>query len=335
MRRHVAPEGNLSSPSVAVASSKTSMRNSPAISRSLLPNAAKEGMEDNAVARLKYAVHAYAWTNSWSNDTLDIIDHAQTLGFDIVEIPLMEIDLVDPASIRARAESAGMALCTSTACSDATDPTGETDEIRAAALAYLVQCIDDTADMGAALFTGVTYSAIGRKIDGMPGPEHWERAAGVLKSAARHAQTRGVTLGIEAINRYETFLINTGEQALRLLEMIDEPNVRVHLDAYHMNIEETDFYTPTKAAAPNLCHFHLSESHRGAPGTGTVDWDAIYRALADAQYDGVVGLESFESVSPAMRAATCMWRQLADSSDQLLTDGLKFLKALEAKHYGA
>jgi len=287
------------------------------------------------MSTLRYAVHAYAWTNSWSNDTLGIIDHAREIGFDTVEIPLMEIDKVDPVAIKERAEAAGMALCTSTACSEATDPTGDTEEIRAAALAYLTQCIDDTADMGATVFTGVTYSAIGRKIAGQPGPEYWDRAAAVLRQAARHARERGVTLGIEAINRYETFLINTGEQARLLLDMIDEPNVCIHLDAYHMNIEETDFYTPTKAAAPNLCHYHLSESHRGTPGTGTVDWDAIYRALADAGYNGLVGLESFESVSPAMRAATCMWRQLADSSDQLLSDGLKYLKGLEAKYYGA
>jgi D-psicose/D-tagatose/L-ribulose 3-epimerase len=154
-----------------------------------------------------------------------------------------------------------------------------------------------------------------------------------MREAARYASDHGVTLGIEAINRYETFLINTAEQALTLRERIGEPNVKVHLDAYHMNIEECNFYDPTKLAAPQLCHFHLSESHRGTPGTGTVNWDEIYRALGEARYTGIVGLESFESVSPAMAAATCMWRSLAESSDQLLSDGLKHLKSLEAKYY--
>ena len=107
----------------------------------------------------------------------------------------------------------------------------------------------------------------------------------------------------------------------------------MHLDAYHMNIEESNFYEPTKRAVPHLCHFHLSESHRGTPGTGTVNWDEIYRALGESRYEGIVGLESFESVSPAMAAATCMWRSLAESSDQLLGDGLKYLKSLEARYY--
>lgn len=285
------------------------------------------------MGKLTYAVHAYAWTNSWSNECLEIINRAQRLGFDMVEIPLMEIEKVDAQAIRARAEAAGMALCTSTACSEATDPTGDTEAVRQAALDYLKACIQATADMGASVFTGVTYSAIGRKITGRPGEEYWERAAQVLKPAAQFAAERGVTLGIEAINRYETFLINTCDQALELIARIDEPNVRLHLDAYHMNIEETDFYQPTLKGAPQLCHFHLSESHRGTPGTGTVDWESIYRALADAGYSGIVGLESFESVSPAMAAATCMWRSVAESSDQLLRDGLAYLKRLEGKYY--
>ena len=259
---------------------------------------------------LRYAVHAYAWTNSWSNETLDIIDRAKGLGFDLVEVPLMEIEKVDAAAIKARAESVGIGLCTSTACAEATDPTGEEASVRAAGLDYLKQCIKATADMGGTVFTGVTYSAIGRKITGRPDESYWDRAATVMKEAAQYAQDHGVTL-----------------------ERIDEPNVKVHLDAYHMNIEECDFYAPTKKAVPHLCHFHLSESHRGTPGTGVVDWEGIYRALGETNYQGIVGLESFESVSPAMAAATCMWRSLAESSDQLLGDGLSYLKSLEPKYY--
>ena len=143
----------------------------------------------------------------------------------------------------------------------------------------------------------------------------------------------GILVGIEPINRYETFLINTCEQALKLLKMIDEPNIRIHPDAYHMNIEENNFYEPTKKIAPYICHYHLSESHRGAPGSGTVNWDEIYQALGEADYRGVAGLESFIDVSDAMRAATCVWRPMASSSDALLTEGLNYLKSLEDKYY--
>ena len=285
------------------------------------------------MSKLRYAVHAYAWTTSWSNQTLHLIDHTAKLGFDLIEIPLMEIAKVDPESIKTRLQAVGLGVCTSTACSEANDLTAEDEAVRRQGVKYLKDCVKATAAMGGTVFSGVIYSAIGRKIDGMPGERYWERAAAGLKEVARYAQDFGITIGIEPINRYETFLINTCEQALRLKEMIGEPNVAIHLDAYHMNIEEDDFYTPTKQAAPHLCHFHFSESHRGIPGRGTVDWDSIYRALGEANYTGVVGLESFTEVSEAMRAATCIWRKLAPSSDVLLTEGLQYLRGLEQKWY--
>lgn len=120
------------------------------------------------MGKLKYAVHAYAWTNSWSNDNLDIIDRAKGLGFDLVEVPLMEIEKVDAAAIKARAARVGMALCTSTACSEATDPTGEDQATRDAALRYLKACIKATADMGATVFTGVTYRPSDARLQAAP-----------------------------------------------------------------------------------------------------------------------------------------------------------------------
>ncbi|NND70086.1 MAG: sugar phosphate isomerase/epimerase [Rhodothermales bacterium] len=284
---------------------------------------------------LSYAVHAYAWTTSWSNATLDLIDHVKSLGFDLIEIPLMELELIDPDAIRQRLERVGLRVVTSTAISESTDITSGDDDVRRSGIKYLKGCVEATAAMGGESFSGVIYSAIGRKIDGIPGPKYWENSATALKEVAAYAAELGITLGIEPINRYESFLINTCEQGLRLIDMIGAPNVKLHLDAYHMNIEEDEFYAPTMQAAGKLCHFHLSESHRGTPGTGTVDWRAIYQALADQNYHGVVGLESFNNVSDAMRAATCVWRLMAPSSDHLLSHGLTYLRDLEREIYSA
>lgn len=135
------------------------------------------------MGRMKYAVHAYAWTASWSNRALDLIDRAKQLGFDVIEIPLMELDLVDAAAIRGRAAKVGIGLCTSTACSLEADPTGEDEATRQRGVEYLKNCIKATADLGATVFTGVTYSAIGRRIAEMPGERYWERAAKALKQA--------------------------------------------------------------------------------------------------------------------------------------------------------
>jgi D-psicose/D-tagatose/L-ribulose 3-epimerase len=283
---------------------------------------------------MRYAVHAYAWTSSWSNDDLPIIDHAADLGLDAVEIPLMELDAVDPETIGARAQGAGVDLITSVACSEDADPSSEDNGVRRAARDFLQRCVDATAAMGATVFTGVTYSALGRRLTRRPDTADTRRAADVLRPVAVHAADRGVTVGIEPVNRYESFLVNTAGQALELMELIGEPNVGIHLDAYHMNIEEDDFRTPVELVADNLVHFHLSESHRGVPGRGTVDWAGIMGALGDTGYSGYVGLESFAEVSNAMRGATCTWRDLAPSSDVVVREGLAYLKGLEREGSG-
>jgi D-psicose/D-tagatose/L-ribulose 3-epimerase len=278
---------------------------------------------------ISYAVHAYAWTSSWSSADLPILQRAAGLGLDAVEIPLAELDLVDPPAIRESAERAGVGLLTSVACPDDADPSSEDERVRAAAADFLKRCMDATSAMGATVFTGVTYSALFRRVQRRPTRADRQRTAEVLREVARHAAPLGVTLGIEPVNRYESFLVNTATQALELLELIGEPNVGVHLDSYHMNIEEDDFRAPVELVAEHLVHFHLSESHRGIPGRGTVDWKAIMGALTDAGYDGYAGLESFAEVSDAMRAATCTWRDLAPSSDALVREGLAYLKELE------
>ena len=186
--------------------------------------------------------------------------------------------------------------------------------------------------MGGNTFSGVIYSEIGKKSDRRPGNTEWKHSAEGLKEVCRYAQDFGVTVGIEPVNRYETYLINTCEQALELISMIDEPNAAVHLDTYHMNIEEKDFYEATKLAGDRLCHYHLCENDRGIPGTGLVDWDGIFRALGEMKYDGNAALESFVEVSDNMREATCIWRDLAPSSDVLVEQGAQMIRGMESKH---
>jgi D-psicose/D-tagatose/L-ribulose 3-epimerase len=219
-----------------------------------------------------------------------------------------------------------MRLVTSTVCGPGTDPSSDREAVRAAARDYLARCADATADMGATVLGGVLYSHHGGRIEGRPQRAHLERSAEVLSDVARHAATRGVTLGLEPCNRYETYLVNTAEQALELVELIGEPNVGVHLDSYHMNIEEDEFAAPIRRVGDRLVHFHLSESHRGVPGRGTVAWEQVMGTLAEIGYSGFVGLESFEEIAPSMRAATCVWRDMAESSDALVTGGLAHLK---------
>jgi D-psicose/D-tagatose/L-ribulose 3-epimerase len=135
----------------------------------------------------------------------------------------------------------------------------------------------------------------------------------------------------EPVNRYETYLINTCDQALKMIDLIAEDNVFVHLDTYHMNIEEKSFYEATRKANKKLIHYHLCENDRGIPGTGLVDWDGIFRALKEIDYFGFAALESFVDSTDNMN--TWVWRQLAPDGDTLLQEGVAFIRRMQAKYH--
>ena len=281
---------------------------------------------------MKLGVHAYAWTSEWNNSQLGLIERCSRLGLDLIEIPLMRLDLCDPDAIRAECERLDLAVCTSTVLNSQTDLTSEYSDVRKAGVEYLKACVEATAAMGGNTFSGVIYSEIGKKSDERPGTAEWKNSAAGLREVCRYAQEYDVTVGIEPVNRYETYLVNTCEQALELIVMIDEPNAAVHLDTYHMNIEEKDFYEATRLAGNRLCHYHLCENDRGVPGTGLVDWDGIFRALGEMKYSGNAALESFVEVSDNMREATCVWRDLAPSGDVLVDEGAQLIRTLANKY---
>jgi D-psicose/D-tagatose/L-ribulose 3-epimerase len=281
---------------------------------------------------VKLGIHAMAWAPHWSDDSLPLVDRVAELGLDFIEIPLMGIDDVHPRPLRARLDAAGIDVVTSTVLAESTDITSSDPDTRAAGVAYLRRCVDVTAELGARQFSGVIYAMHGKRPPERPGSQEWEWSAECLAQVAEHAGAAGVTIGLEPVNRYESPLVNTCEQALRLADMIGARNVEIHLDTYHMNIEETDWAAPVRLAGERLCHLHLCENDRGIPGSGLVGWGELFRALGELDYDGYAGLESFVDVSGDMVAGTCVWRDLAPSGDVLVQEGAAFLRGLARQH---
>lgn len=279
---------------------------------------------------LRYAIHAQAWTPRWDGECLPLIDRAAKLGFDAIEVPVIELDRIDPGAIRRHAAAAGIGVIASTVCIQPIDPTADDGPTRRYTTDRLKRCVAAASEMGAAVLGGVTYSALGRRLPRRPTNEHWLRASDVLEEVARYARELGVVLGIEPVNRYESFLVNTVEQAKELIQMIGEPNVAAHLDTFHMNIEEPDFYAAARSAAQNLCLVHAAESHRGVLGIGRVPFDQLFRALGEGGYTGTVGIEA---PCAALDAVTCTWRQLSPPGDGALVSSLRFLRSMEARHY--
>jgi D-psicose/D-tagatose/L-ribulose 3-epimerase len=279
---------------------------------------------------MKLGIHAYAWCSQWSNDTLDLIDRVKDLGLDFIEIPLMCLETFDAPAIKARLEQVGLGAVTSTVLLGDTDITSDNPDHQAKGRAYLEDCVKATAAIGASSFSGVIYSQHPGILPKRPEALHMERSADGLRPAAKLANDLGVLVGIEPVNRYETYLVNTCAQARELMALIDEPAMRVHLDTYHMNIEEKDFYEATMLAGQDLIHYHLCENDRGIPGTGQVDWDGIFRALKELNYQGNAALESFVDNTDNMN--TWVWRQLAPDGDTLLREGVEFIRSMQAKY---
>jgi D-psicose/D-tagatose/L-ribulose 3-epimerase len=273
-----------------------------------------------------------AWTPHWNHESLPLIDRVAELGLDFIEIPLMGIDDVDPGAIYEHVDAAGIEVVTSTVLSESTDITSEDPKVRSAGVAYLKRCVDATIEMSAPQLSGVIYAWHGKRPKERPREREWEWSASCLSDVAEYAADAGITIGVEPVNRYESPLINTCEQAMRLASMVG-PNMKVHLDTYHMNIEEKSWADPVLLAGDRLCHFHLCENDRGIPGTGLVDWHELFEALGELRYDGYAGLESFVDVSGDMVSGTCVWRDLAPSGDELVREGMSFLRSM-ALQYG-
>lgn len=279
---------------------------------------------------MKLGIHAYAWCSQWTNDTLYLIDKVKGLGLDFIEIPLMCLDTVDTGKIKERLRNMDLDVCTSTVLLDDTDISDYDETVRKKGIRYLKDCVKATHDMGAKSFSGVIYSRHVKPAIKRPGPEEWEYSAQSLREVAIYAEKLGVTLGIEPVNRYETNMVNTCEQALYLKKLTGMDNIKIHLDTYHMNIEEKSFYEATKLAGDDLIHYHLCENDRGIPGTGLVDWDGIFKALSEIGYEGYAALESFVDCTDNMN--TWVWRQLAPDGETLVKQGVKFIQGMQKKY---
>jgi D-psicose/D-tagatose/L-ribulose 3-epimerase len=191
--------------------------------------------------------------------------------------------------------------------------------------------LDAAHHIGCSMLTGVTYSALGYKTGVPPTEREYETVVRALKPVARKAADLGMTFGLEPCTRFDTHILNTADQTMRLIERIDEPNVFVHLDTYHMNVEEDGYDTGLRRAAGRMPYLHLSESHRGTPGTGTVDWELVFRTLADIGDPVDLVVEAFVEVPPQLATALCMWRPASRDRFGTLDVGLPYLRGLAAR----
>jgi len=276
---------------------------------------------------IDFGVHPFVWTSRWTGDSVPLIERARALGFTAMDIPVRTLDEGGIRATREKLTALGMRVVAVAGIGLPYDFTADDPHIRQQAVAYVQRLVLTAKGIGAELLSGVFYAPVGKLTGQGPQEDELARSAECLRQVARFAAQHGMVLALEPINRYETYLINTVDQGLAMLERINEPNVGLQLDTYHMNIEEKDFYRAFVRAGKHLLHCHVCENDRGIPGSGLVPWRRVFEALKDIKYHGIVSIESFLSCIPDTAATTRVWRQLAPDGDTLAREGLAFLRA--------
>lgn len=277
-----------------------------------------------------FGVHTSMWTMTWDRAGCErAVSKAKSYGMDFLEIALLDPPAVDAAHSRSVLEAADMrAVCS----------LGLPQEVWAShnpdgAVDFLGVALDQCAAMGAEALTGVVYGGIGERSGQPPTQAELDNVADALTRAARHARSLGLLFGIEPVNRYETHLLNTGWQAVDMVERIGAENMFVHLDTYHMNIEEKGIAQGIIDAREHLRYIHLSESDRGTPGAGTIAWDEIFTALRAISFKEGLALESFINMPPEIAGGLSVWRPVASGETDVMENGLPFLRN-KARQYG-
>jgi D-psicose/D-tagatose/L-ribulose 3-epimerase len=283
---------------------------------------------------IQFGASTFIWVSPFDTAAFDLVAKAKAMGYDILEVAVEQKEIIDWARLKQRTAEAGIRVTISGAFGPDRDISSDQAAIRESGFQYIADCIRIAADMGSPVFTGPVYSAVGKTRLVSQARKQQERAWCVenLQRVGQVAADYGVVVGVEPLNRFETDMINTVDQALSLVQEVAHPNIKISLDTFHCNIEEKNIPDAIRKVGKDLlCHVQGNESDRGTPGTGHLDWPGIQAALTDMGYDGAVVLETFGAPSRELARAACIWRPLANSADELAREGLTFYRGLFAR----
>ena len=274
---------------------------------------------------LSFGAHVFLWAADGTTAECErAIQAASRLGLDFVQVSLSSLDL-DLSIIKTSLEEhhlrclAGLAI----------PPAVWADRRTGAVRGYLMEAVDATAALGSGILSGALYTPMGEK--GNRATEELRYIREDLREVAQYASGFDVQLGLEPLNRYETSLINTCDEALELIADVDEPNLFVQLDTFHMNIEERDVRDAIVTAGEKLGYVQLAESDRGVPGYGHICWEEVFAGLRDVRYEGPLAFESFTAENTVLAQAACLWRDVVGDPDSFVTRGREQMRASAKK----
>ena len=274
---------------------------------------------------MKFGIHSGLWMARWTDEIAPILGTVADLGFDGVEVSLLGMTDEKAAALDGLARDHGLEVTCSDGLSREADITSPDPEVRAAGIEYLRWAVRTTAAMGSRGLAGVVYAPWG-VFDPANRVERAKRAAEAFAALDADLERHDVTLGIEAINRFETDLVNTAADAVALAADSGSSRVGVLLDTFHMNMEEKDIAAAIVSAGDHLVHFHVSDNDRGVPGSGHVPWPEVRRGLSDIDYDRWIVAEMFVVAGNPASADLNIWRDIEPDATRAAGQTLQFMQ---------
>ena len=282
--------------------------------------------------KMKVGMNLLLWTTHVSEEQFPLMADIKKTGFDGVEIPLGEGDAKHYRTVRKGLDAEGLECTTITSVTEETNPASPDPAIRRAAVDQLKWAIDMAAELNSPVIGGPFHSAYNYFTGKGPTDDEKKWSAEVLRKAAEYAKQRNVTLAIEFINRFECYLCNTVASALDLVGRVDHPNLGIHYDTHHANIEEKSISGAIGRAASKMKHVHISENDRGTPGSGLVDWDETYKSLHAIGYEGWLVIEAFSTAVPQFASDIHIWRDFAPTQEEIYREGYAHIMKMWKKY---
>jgi len=279
---------------------------------------------------INIGVSTWLWTSPFNTDTVGLFSKIKEMGYDSVEIPVEDPELINVGVVKKALADNDLKPIICGAFGPTRDLTREDPAVHQNCFEYVEACFKISAELGASFVAGPMYSAVG-KARLLPPDERkaeWNLAVKNLRKVCLIAEKYGQQIALEPLNRFESDLVNTAEDVVRMVKDIDHPAAKILLDSFHMTIEERNLQTAIETAGKDLIHFQVSENYRGMPGSGQTRWKDIKTALENINYEGAVSIESFTPEVKELAGAVCIWKKFSETQDQFAIDGLHFLKGL-------
>lgn len=281
---------------------------------------------------MKFGMNLLLWSGELNEGLIPVLEMLKEQGYDGVEVPLFNVDL-DYAAWGKRFDDLGLERTAVTVRNVEDNPIDADASVRSKGIEGTKRALDCCQAMGATTLVGPYHSALGHFSGMGPSDDEWKWGVDSMRQVAEHAGETNVMLGVECLNRFETYLLNTHADSARFAREVDHPNCRVMYDTFHANIEEKNIAEAIRNCSDVLTHVHISENDRSTPGSGNVRWAENFDTLKEVGYDGWLMIEAFGLALPELVAATKIWRRMYESEEQLSRDGLAFMKVEVAKRW--